>query len=297
MESHPLQCSCLENPRDRKPGGCRLWVAQSRTRLKRLSSSSSSSTHRELHSQYRTFVSNVLVAVSRHILKGRVIEKNGVDFFQFQRRLSTKEMMLSNCGAGEDSWQSLVLQGDQIVHPKGNQPWILTERTVAEAPILWPPDAKSSLEKTLMLGKIEGKRRRGQQRMRRLDIITDSLDMNLSKLGKTVEDRGAWCAAVHGIAVSLLCDWTECSVVDWTTTAFNWVPFAVSRKYLHNESFNFYYKIFSNLMIRICILFFSIAFAPLLWVSSGPDSPFSIQRLVKRLTPRSHSLNSLWKHK
>ena len=148
-----------------------------------------------------------------------------------------------------------------------------------------------------MLGKIEGKRRRGQQRMRRLDIITDSLDMNLSKLGKTVEDRGAWCAAVHGIAVSLLCDWTECSVVDWTTTAFNWVPFAVSRKYLHNESFNFYYKIFSNLMIRICILFFSIAFAPLLWVSSGPDSPFSIQRLVKRLTPRSHSLNSLWKHK
>ena len=73
----------------------------------------------------------------------------------------------------------------QPVHPKGNKSWIFIGRTdaEAEAPILWPPDAKTdSFEKTLMLGKIEGRRRKGQQRMRWSDGIADSMDMSVSKL-------------------------------------------------------------------------------------------------------------------
>ena len=141
--------------------------------------------------------------------KGRCSQSYGLSsshvwMWELDHKESPTEALKNWCfwtGTGEDSWDSLRLKEIKPVSLKGYQPWIFIGRidAEAEAPILWPLLKRAdSLGKTLMLGKIEDEKRRGWQRMRWLEGITNSMNMSLSELQEIVKDREPWQAVIHG---------------------------------------------------------------------------------------------------
>ena len=138
--------------------------------------------------------------------------------------------MLLNCGVGEDSWESLGLKrrsNHSILKEKS--PEYSLEGLMLKLKLKYFGNlmqSTNSLEKTRMLGKTEGRRRRGWQRMKRLDGITDSMDMSLSKLQEMVTDREGWCAAVHVVPKSRtqLSDQTE---LNWASLHPNFLDIIV----------------------------------------------------------------------
>ena len=156
-------------------------------------------------SEQKTWIKPLLWNIQSHVWMSGLDNKKGWALKKWCLRTVVLEKTLES---------PLYCKEIKPVHPTGNQSWIFIGRTDAEAKLQYfghPTQRTDSLEKTLMLRKTEGRRRRGRQRMRWLDGITDSMDMSLSKFQETVKDREAWHAVALEVTKSQtwLSNWTE----------------------------------------------------------------------------------------
>ena len=210
-------------------------VAQSRTRLKRLSSSSSSSTVRYKHIKYPLYFKAMVSPIVMYECESWTIknaERRRIDAFE----LCCWRRFFRVPWASERSTQSIIKE----INPEYSLEGLMLKLKLQYFGHLMP--RANTLENTLMLGKIEDKMRRGWQRERWLDSITDSVDMNLSKVWEIVKDREAWHATVHEGAKSWtwLSSWTIMTTKIWGEKEWNSVKIYLDSKHgaIHMGLFN-----------------------------------------------------------